>query len=647
MWPAAKSSTGWMLFRRLRSVKPKAVSSTHYFSGDLSGILFNPSLLGSIESKEYDFTASLGIADERIAGFMHAFPYNDTTSLALGIFNYDYGKISLNWIENDVMHERIVKAQSDYMGIVSWGRNINENLDYGLAFKMARSQVAETASAHAFSFDAAASLYIIEGLALTAAAQNFGLSTKFVEKNEKLPSSLMFGASILSKAALGYVLLAYESPYLVGENRFLPGMGVEMGIWPFSIFAGYRTYADEAALCFGAGFATDGYDFSYSYTPSKWLDDVHRISVALKPGRKEDARKQIKRAFSEGISEFEEKTRRQKALERKRIKKQMNLKPANLKPAKLSHEGIYNEMYYGIKLIKDSVIFPGAGYFIEGIIDSRAHKDDIGTIKSGVKQLPVMLEGGMAQSLFQFFEHALPKQRDSVPVILNVTVLRVTTGPDKLRADVKVEFLLKKLDELGKLYSTKAAIEKQTDPLQQPLLESMVREALIKCLDAFSEFNWADAKVKFSKMPELIDDIQTVDRTDAWIKPEPQIYSSRFGLGHGVPYGGTGIGFEFHLGDYSSLAFGTGSFGGKPGATMGARLYLVPRARLIRPRFSLHYGTVKSGEKKNISGNAFAFGLGLGHSKLSVDFDVIYIRLPSDYEQSIEVKGSCGLGLHF
>ncbi|MDI6641533.1 MAG: hypothetical protein QME68_04380 [Elusimicrobiota bacterium] len=98
---AGTGSTGWIIFRKAQSPKPKPITAVCAVRGDLSGVLYNPSVLATIQQKEIFTLAELGLTEDKIAGIIYAHPLtNSKSAVSIGALNYDAGKITLYWIEN-------------------------------------------------------------------------------------------------------------------------------------------------------------------------------------------------------------------------------------------------------------------------------------------------------------------------------------------------------------------------------------------------------------------------------------------------------------------------------------------------------------------------------------------------------------------
>lgn len=657
-----KASTGWSLFRKLQSVKPMSLSSTYWLPGDLSGVLYNPSLLADIERKEVDLTTGFGYADERIAGVMYSFPYGSKLNLAAGVFNYDYGKMELSWIENDTILDRTVSAQSDYLSIISAGKKLNKKLNAGLNLKVASSRIAEEATAYAFALDGGLTYSVNRKLSAVVAAQNVGFTTKFINKAEKLPTSVMAGLSYFQNVASGYVLTGCAVPYLVSEARTIPEIGIEIGKWPFGVFAGYKTYADESALSYGLSVTTKKYDFSYSYTPAQWLDTMHRMAFSIKLDKIEDIRNEIRLAYKSKASERAEK-KRQKRLEKQRIAKEKQLAIENEKQEQIRKQ---KEVKERIQQLVSSSTFK-VEFHIQDVVDSRS-SEVIGYEKQKGKSYGkrFIIKEGMRAFIFNNFENYVTQKDRKVPIIMKILSLSIEDGREIINAEAKAEFYIVAGNQVGKIYTAVGFVEKSAEEKVEDIHLLNIMQVLDDCIRQFAVSDWVNKEIVYRDSSILYKDKRGLSKSVH--KRSIDKYTTRIGLGLGIPYGVLGGNFEVNTGDYLSLTCGVGYSPGGAAYSVGGRLYTAVRDKKFRPCVSMHYGVVAVLEKKiysysyygysstssteyeNVNGSAFGVGFKYNKVSTSWDFDILYLNynMPAyTQQQTGNVKISVGYGWHF
>ena len=268
-------STGWWIMRRPQSTKPREVTAVASVRGDLSGVFYNPSILGTVTQKEVFLITETGLGNDNFGGLLYGMPLGKRGGFSAGIIYYDAGRTTLYWMESGVEQERTVTAQKDTMIIVSYGKELSR-FDLGASIKYATSEIAETKSAGAFAIDLGFLMYPTDKLSISVAGQNLGSGTKFIEQADELPTSLWLGGSYtFSKNFNSGVDLAY----ILKEERMIPSIGLEYLVGSMSLNVGYRFNVEEGALHIGIGMTTKSVDFGFAYLPSTSLNPTYRLSL--------------------------------------------------------------------------------------------------------------------------------------------------------------------------------------------------------------------------------------------------------------------------------------------------------------------------------------------------------------------------------
>lgn len=283
---AGTGSAGWYIFRRPQSTKPRSVTSVASVRGDLSGVFYNPSILGTIRQKEVFFMSETGMANDTFGGMLYGHPLSGgTAGLAGGVVYYDAGKETLSWMDSSGIHEATLSMQRDMLGMLSYGRMLGKSLSVGATLKFATSNIAERKSATAFCVDAGAmySLPQAEGVVVSVAAQNIGSASKFITASNDLPMSIWagvsYGKAINDNSRWGAGL---DLPYIVSEGRTVPTLGFEYALGKVSVNAGYKLGSVDSALQVGFGVLTDRYDIGLAIAPSSHLSSTMKLSVGYR-----------------------------------------------------------------------------------------------------------------------------------------------------------------------------------------------------------------------------------------------------------------------------------------------------------------------------------------------------------------------------
>lgn len=312
--------TGWLLFRRPESTKPRAIAAVTTVKNDLSGILYNPSILGTLTAPEIFFMTEItGLAGDTFNGIFYHQPLKvvlETSpkrrgeierksrrprhfrkrhrcskkfqllekklTILAGMVYYDAGRTTIYWIKDGKEMKREILTQRDLMGLFSVGKMLSSKISTGLTLKIANTTLAGSISAYAFATDLGIMFIPFNNLNLSLVIQNLGISTKFIEKSELLPTSLWFGGSYRLKVAGGHLTLGFEFPYIFVEKKSFPSIGLEYTIGRFNINTAYRFNVKESNLHFGFIINFKKVDVGYSFTPAQYLAHTHKLSISYR-----------------------------------------------------------------------------------------------------------------------------------------------------------------------------------------------------------------------------------------------------------------------------------------------------------------------------------------------------------------------------
>jgi|GEM_PF-2896238 len=280
--------TGWWILRRPQSTKPKPLTAVAGIRGDLSGVLYNSSVLSTIEQREVFLMTELGLANDSFGGILYGQPLRIgniiSGGFSVGFIYYDAGKEKLYYVENNQEREQEVPLQRDVLVLASYGQRVTGSIFAGATVKYANSSIVQAVSASAYAADLGM-IYLppVERLVVSLGLQNLGLTTKFVDKAEKMPTSLWCGVSYL-KGITGssYLCVGLELPYIIGEGKVMPSVGIEYSIGQFAVNLGYRFGAQDPLFHAGVGFSTARFDFGYAFLPARYLSHTHRLSVGFR-----------------------------------------------------------------------------------------------------------------------------------------------------------------------------------------------------------------------------------------------------------------------------------------------------------------------------------------------------------------------------
>ncbi len=281
---ADAGATGWFIYRRPQSTTPRAPVAVAAVRGDLSGIFYNPSVLGTLPMREIFLLTESGMGGELFGGILYGqpLPVGLGAGAAAGVIYYDAGRTTLYWIEGGDLKEKTVSIQRDTMGILSYGQALSENILAGGSLKVASSNIAEVEGATALGVDLGLMYFapFYQGLSFSLVAQNIGTASKFLDKAEKLPASVWFGTSYFTDLSDStYISGGVDGAYIIEEERIVPSLGVVYGYEQFTANFGYRFNTDESKLHIGFGAFVGSFDLGYSFSPATYLSHVHRLTV--------------------------------------------------------------------------------------------------------------------------------------------------------------------------------------------------------------------------------------------------------------------------------------------------------------------------------------------------------------------------------
>ncbi len=283
----SQGKVGWSIFRKLISPKVKSSATTVSLGvrGDLSGVFYNPSVLGYNIHRELFLFSEIGQDSGTSGGLIYGHPLGKS-SIAFGVAYYNAGKMTLSWLDDGVLKEENVTAQQDVLGLVSYGMKMNDFISVGATLKGATSQFFGKASAVAFAGDTGVAVAPHLGtLSLTASVQNMEFfSSKFVNTKNKLPFSGYAAANyvfFIKGFDQAYVAPGVDVTYLVKDQKFIPDFGLEIGYDPFSLSLGYQLN-DENSFNIGAIYLRPQYDVAYSFVLGQYLNPAHRISIGYR-----------------------------------------------------------------------------------------------------------------------------------------------------------------------------------------------------------------------------------------------------------------------------------------------------------------------------------------------------------------------------
>jgi hypothetical protein len=279
---AAAGSSGWTIFNRIQSSQFKALSVTSPGYSDLSGVLYNPAMAGTLSSRQLLFVSELGFTDDKIGAVLAGTPVGKGM-ISLGAGYYDAGAVELNWIENGGVMTQNVSLETDTLGLVSFEYPVLPNLYAGATLKGATSVIAQRSTASAYAGDVGLFYLPLPNLTLSLALQNYGSSTKFIDQANPLPTANYIGMGYVWKRGNFYLLTGADITNNIQDNEEFPEAGMEIGYNNISMNFGYSfNSVDQSNVHTGVQFVISNFTIGYAYSPGVYLGPTQSVTIGYK-----------------------------------------------------------------------------------------------------------------------------------------------------------------------------------------------------------------------------------------------------------------------------------------------------------------------------------------------------------------------------
>ncbi|MBU0699774.1 PorV/PorQ family protein [bacterium] len=242
-------------------------------ANDVNAIFWNPAGLSLLEHREIN-----GVVDANCTSVGYAQPIKFGV-IGYGISILDGGEATIYYPEGAT---KTVRAQSDYMLMLSYAGKIIENLSIGGNLKMVHSELAEVSQATAFACDVVGLYrFLANNLDIGGVIQNIGSNIKYEEESDALPLNIKVGIAYRFNRLL--LTMDINKPI---ENKLRLNVGAEYQIAEIMVLrAGYKLKQEDnksgTGLTAGVGFKIRNYQLDYAYVPHQDLGDTHQISLLL------------------------------------------------------------------------------------------------------------------------------------------------------------------------------------------------------------------------------------------------------------------------------------------------------------------------------------------------------------------------------
>ncbi|MCK5218582.1 fibronectin type III domain-containing protein [bacterium] len=280
---AEAGKSGWPIFKKVQTASFKGTAALSPVDGNVSGVLYNPALLGTVYQPTMLLTSELGLAEDKLGGLFYYMPWNKSV-FAGGLTYYNAGSIELNWLDDNTLQSETVNAQQDFMCQVSYAYRQHKSFWAGISLKLASSELIQRATAMALAVDVGLAVRPIDQWVLSLALQNMGFSTPYQDQEVPLPSSFYLGSGYLFQGSDWHALPGVSLTYNWVDTTVLPELGIELKYNIALVNVGYRMNTEEAKLHLGLGVQWHNLEINYSFIPGIFLDPTHCISAAWRFG---------------------------------------------------------------------------------------------------------------------------------------------------------------------------------------------------------------------------------------------------------------------------------------------------------------------------------------------------------------------------
>jgi hypothetical protein len=126
-------------------------------------------------------------------------------------------------------------------------------------------------------------MYLLsKNIVFSSVLNNFGLSGKFLDRVEELPSSFLFDIGYFLSYRNYIFFINGETSYIFNENRVVSLLGLEIARDIVGIAIGYRVGVEELPFRIGFFVAVRNLMIGYTYIPARWLNSVHCVYIGIK-----------------------------------------------------------------------------------------------------------------------------------------------------------------------------------------------------------------------------------------------------------------------------------------------------------------------------------------------------------------------------
>jgi len=249
----------------------------------------NPAGLGFL-NEEHSFSVSYSPWFADIKNYSSAYAYNSSLGVfALGLVIMDYGEMPRTIVESGQKVYSVVgsfNADAFALGL-SYSKMLTDKFSFGVTIKYVRESI-YLYSADNILFDGGVLYFTgLSSLRIAASIQNFGVDSKFINDQFKMPAILRLGAAaeIIGSLDSEYRVTLIAEALHPNDAEERLNLGTELS-WRnmITLRGGYKFFYDEESYSFGIGFnprINFPLAFDYSFSDYGRLGNVSRVSLQI------------------------------------------------------------------------------------------------------------------------------------------------------------------------------------------------------------------------------------------------------------------------------------------------------------------------------------------------------------------------------
>lgn len=279
---------------------------------DINALYYNPAGLSFLTHPELSTMYLKGLLDSYYGFVGFVYPFKKS-ALGLSITTFDGGSMEINTLNPDgsFKESKTVKAESDFIPMLSFSGALGKVLSFGVNLKMIQSTLVDEYKATAYAGDLGILIRPInDRFGLGFVVKNFApKGIKYKNLENQLPVSMRAG---LALKPVDYFTLSVDSEKpleqpAMEEDKKARGLwdyrpqlkprprinfGLELSILKLAALrAGYKLGYNQPTFNLGFGLSVTGFLLDYSFAGMKDLNSMHRMSFTTTFGALTNYRK--------------------------------------------------------------------------------------------------------------------------------------------------------------------------------------------------------------------------------------------------------------------------------------------------------------------------------------------------------------------